>query len=491
MAWISLGGSLHIKRFIFAFLIFSSSCVWGQRVVGIQPGERLAESYFFLEDSTSTFFISTFSNRIHDVRYVRAMSMVNGKHFANVWNDDCNYIGLEVVQGRLHLFYSEFKERSDSLLIWNTTMDSVKGWSTPELLVGMSYSYRNRTPQIKCKSHDNTLVFFSEKVLFASKELMHFVFNLNDQRWVIKDLKNWKVDRWGDQNKVEKWTVDVNGNVIVLTGNNRQMEPKEDNTIWTQNVLYYFDIKSNKLKQWDLVLGDRVLRESIFRSSGRGVQCLSLYSQAGNEKVAGIVTYELDTASREVVAQKVMELDYPKGCSQEWILKGILEDKDGFWLHGEDYYFREIVRNNDRWTTMSPGIVQYLEFYMETYLLNFDTNGQFKEILVVPKAQEVNMDEQGPSYAVYQSGGKLAMQYNDHIYNTPLELEQRHWIGSKTVVRNLSREKDAWKVGVLDREEWMKGLKMNLRWWPITNGDGRYQVWVGGNSLVICEERKE
>jgi hypothetical protein len=128
---------------------------------------------------------------------------------------------------------------------------------------------------------------------------------------------------------------------------------------------------------------------------------------------------------------------------------------------------------------------------MEMYLLRFNTNGTCEEVLVLPKAQEVSMDEQGPSFVCYKKGKGIGVQYNDYSYNTPLQQEQRHWVGSKTVVRQLEWKEEAWKVAELDREEWKKGLKMNLRWWPIASSDGRYQVWVGGNSLVICEERKE
>lgn len=101
------------------------------------------------------------------------------------------------------------------------------------------------------------------------------------------------------------------------------------------------------------------------------------------------------------------------------------------------------------------------------------------------------MDEQGPSFVCFKNGKGIGVQYNDHEYNAPLNTEQRNWGGSKTVLRSLDRVEGAWKVSTLDRESWKKELKMNLRWWPITNGDGRYQVWVGGNSLVICEERKD
>ncbi len=101
------------------------------------------------------------------------------------------------------------------------------------------------------------------------------------------------------------------------------------------------------------------------------------------------------------------------------------------------------------------------------------------------------MDEQGPSFVCFRNANGIGLQFNDHEYNTPLQEEQRNWVGSKTVVRQLERKDGAWRVSVLDREEWKKGLKMNLRWWPISNSDGRYQVWVGGNSLVICEERKD
>ena len=490
MAWISLGGLLRTSALSLG-LFFLSSCALGQRVVGIQPGERLADSYFFIEDSSQTFFVSTFGNRAHDVRYIRAMAMSNGKHFPYLWNDDCRYIGVEVVSGRLHLFYAEFKQAADSLLLWNTTMDSLSGWTKPEVIFASAYSYKNRTPSLNCRVNGNTLVIFSQSVLYATKELMHFVFRLSGETWKVHNQMNWKVDRWGDHNEVERWTIDSSGNVIVMTGNNRQMEPKEDQTVWTQNVLYYFDIEQTKLKQWDLVLGDRVVREAFFREGDRGMICYGLYSQAGNEKIAGWITYELDTAKREVVSQKVSTLNYPSEGNQEWILKGYLPTQDGFWIYGEDYYFREIVRNNDRWTTMSPGIVQYLEYYMEIYLLRFDTTGQCVEVLMVPKAQEVNMDELGPSFVCYRKGAGIQVQYNDHVYNTPLQKDQRHWVGSKTAVRQIERVQDAWKVGMLDREEWKKGLKMNLRWWPITNGDGRYQVWVGGNSLVICEERKD
>ncbi len=491
MAWISLGGLRPTRFYLLLSLLFLPVCTWGQRVVGVQAGENRAESYFFLEDSTATYFVSTFANRSYDIKHVRGMSMKNGKHFAHVWNDQSHYLGVEVVQGNLELFYYSMSETLDSLLLWNTTMDSVSGWSTPRLVFSVGYSNKNRTPRLQCKLRGQTLVVFSENVLYASKELMHWVLVKEEGNWRMKHQMNWKVDRWGDYNQVERWAIDGSGNAIVLTGNNRQMQPKEDNTVWTQNVLYYFDIKRTKLKQWDLVLGDRVLREAMFREGPEGLQCLSLYSQAGNEKIAGIVQYDLDTAKCEVTQQKLTPLDYPKLGNKEWILKGYLPTSDGFWLYGEDYFFREIVRNNDLWTTMSPGIVQYLEYYMEMYLLHFNTNGICEEVLVVPKAQEVSMDEQGPSFVCFRNANGIGLQYNDHEYNTPLQEEQRNWAGSKTVVRQMERKDGAWKVSVLDREEWKKGLKMNLRWWPITNGDGRYQVWVGGNSLVICEERKD
>jgi hypothetical protein len=419
------------------------------------------------------------------------MSMRNGKHFVHSWNDQSHYLGLEVVLGNLELFYYEFREVSDSLLLWNTTLDSVKGWSAPQLIFSTGYSNRNRTPQLQCKVREQTLVVFSEKVLYTSKELMHWVFQKEGSGWSMKNQMNWKVDRWGDYNRVERWTIDASGNVVVLTGNNRMMQPKEDNTVWTQNVLYYFDIKHAKLKQWDLVLGDRVLREALFRETSEGIQCLSLFSQAGGDKIVALIRYDIDTAAREVKQQSIVPLDYPSIGNQQWVLKGFLPTQDGFWLYGEDYFFREIVRNNDRWTTMSPGIVQYLEYYLDMYLLRFNTNGTCEEVLVVPKAQEVSMDEQGPSFVCFRKGNSIGLRYNDHEYNTPLQEEQRNWVGSKTVVRQLELKDGVWKVSVLDREEWKKDLKMNLRWWPITNGDGRYQVWVGGNSLVICEERKD
>ncbi len=175
MAWISLGGS-HPTRFYLLFIFLSLHfCIWGQRVVGIQAGEVRAESYFFTEDTNSTYFVSMFGNRSHEIKYVRGMSMNNGKHFAHVWNDQSHYLGVEVVQGNLELFYYSMNETLDSLLLWNTTMDSVSGWSTPRLVFSVGYSNKNRTPRLQCKVRGQTLVVFSENVLYASKELMHWV----------------------------------------------------------------------------------------------------------------------------------------------------------------------------------------------------------------------------------------------------------------------------------------------------------------------------
>jgi hypothetical protein len=160
MAWISLGGSHPTRFYLLLSFLLLHVYMWGQRVVGVQPGEARAESYFFLEDSSATYFVSTFGNRVHDIKYVRGMSMLNGKHFAHTWNDQSHYLGVEVVQGNLELFYYSMSDASDSLFLWNTTMDSLNGWSDPQLLFSTGYSVKNRTPHLQCKVRGQTLVVF-------------------------------------------------------------------------------------------------------------------------------------------------------------------------------------------------------------------------------------------------------------------------------------------------------------------------------------------
>ncbi len=488
MAWTSYVGSRASKWIFLLFLLTTK--VQAQTIIARQSVERQMAGQFIDEKNDQSYLFTLYNNRFGDIQSFDMVDLTGGKTWQYNIPQDHYWVGLHHYSAGLGLILVQYSMALDSIYFKELLYNREEGWNHARVLGAMYYSAKNRCPQLQLLEEGDWIAAVSSQATYSSKELMTVRWKKADSELKEMQTMLWQLQMGEGGRTVSRWQLDRSGNIWVMSGNNRETRPKHDLSDLVKAELVHLDLDRKHVQQWDLVLGQRNLREVFFQEAFNGRhRCVCTFSNSGQERIDGMIVYDLDIASGDVVGQKVVSFPVA-GDPVPWIGQHLLSDSTGgFWLFGESYFYREI-RTVDRYNVQmtGPTSTQLYEYFEEIYAVHVLPDMTLDgNVMAIPKKQQ-GTELVGASYSVSMPNGNPMLRFNDHRSSKPQEGVITEWSGHKTVTRAYVWDKGQWKTMVQPYLESKEGTGSSMMRMPEDRRDGKIGIFLSGNYFLICKE---
>ncbi len=487
MEWISSVGSLASNRGIGTalFFIFWLNVVSAQEVLFSFPREKGLASQEFIYTPTDTLVVFYYNNRWNDLEQLVVFSFRN--HAIINWNlpENAQWTGWVMNDGHLFAYYSLWEERAETISFYEMSWEDSQ-FSNARVIYEYPYSKVNRTPKFKLQAKGEKMVWLSKSVTHKTKEILAFQFVGMPGAWKQEKSAIWKIDEaWNDWD-IQRWTLDFNGDILLLSGENRDYRAVEQRIVPPTSQLYYYQFEKQHLKQWDLLVGEKMLKEAYWQSYNDSLMILGVICvNAGSEENKGWLRYVINTHQKEVVEQQYTLFEYPDGTSQDWIgMDQLVVGRHFLGLCGEHFHAEEV-----RTTDFQTGRIysHWTYHFNEIYFQLLDSTLQLvNDVSIIYKDQE-GSDLEGVSFECNVTEQGVAIRYNDLADNSPLQPAKKTWMGKRSVI---SQVKWPWEHGYTrSREVSTREIKKSKGVFIPSQGNrGRYSIWWTINDILICKD---
>ncbi len=487
MAWTSFAGS-RLGSLLFLLLCIATE-VQAQTVVARQSVERMMADQFIDEAENQSYLFTLYKNRLNDISSLDMVDIPAGKTWKYSLPEDHYWVGVHHYPDHLGLILLQYALNLDSVYFKELIYQPGLGWKESRVIGALSYNSKNRRPKLRVLESGDWMGIVSEQATYWSKELITLLWKrVGNQLTGMKSME-WKLPLGETATQLERWHLDSQGHFWLMSGNNRQPQPKMDLSQLVKAELIHLNVFEKHVQQWDLILGPRSLREVFYLPTGKSsVRCVGTFSNSGKEEIDGVIVYDLDAEKETVVAQHVVNMEQPT-VGVPWIAKTAMTDSTGgFWIWGEEYYYKE-VRSMDRINGQPTGpvTVQYQEYFEDIY--GWYIGHELKAIdttVVLPKKQ-VGADLEGPSFGVSWQDGPV-VRFNDHNSSQPEKGEIREWSGQRTVVREYRMQGKNWMSTAKDVSGLSERGNGHVIRMPLEVRDGHVGIFLSGNYFLICTE---
>ena len=487
MEWIFSVGFRVIRRTFcsYFFFLLSLNTISAQDVVFSFPREKgLIEQRFFYTPS-DTLVVFYYQNRWEDVNRIGIFSMTH--HELTNWDlpENAQWIGWTEQKGKWYAYYSVWEEQSEMVSFYERQWTGKK-FAEPRLLFQYPYVSANRTPRFSLRRRDQSMVFMLKELTYKTKEILSFRLKGEPGQWKFEKSAIWKIEHDWDDWELQRWTIDHNGDILLMTGENRIFRTTEQRASPPHSQIYYYQFDQQHLKEWDMLIGDKVVKEAYWHSYADSLMALGMIcSIAGSQSNKGWLRYVINTNRKEVIEQQYTLFEYPKGANEDWIgIEELAEDGNYLGLFGEHFHAEEM-----RTTDFQTGRIysNWIFHYDEIYFQLMDSTLQLiNEVSVIHKAQE-GSDWEGVSFESIINQNGIEVRYNDLEENDPLRESKRAWMGRKSVISRIQwgwNEKYSGQRKVL-RQETKKKQGVFV---PSKGNRGKYSIWWTINDILICKD---
>jgi hypothetical protein len=488
MAWTSYVG-FRVSKWIFLLLLLTTE-VQAQTIIARQSVERQMAGQFIDEQSDQSYLFTLYDNRFGDVQSFDMVDLTGGKTWQYTIPQDHYWVGLHHYANGLGLILVQYSIALDSIYFKELLYNHDEGWNHARVLGSLYYSAKNRCPQLQLLEEGDWIAAVSRQATYSSKELMTVRWKKEGSELKSMQSMFWQLQMGEGGRAVSRWQLDGMGNLWVMSGNNREPRPKRDLSDLVKAELVHLDMEHRHVQQWDLVLGQRNLREVFFQEEFNGRhRCVCTFSNSGQERIDGMIVYDLDIVEGDVVAQKVVPFPI-SGEAVPWIGEYLISDSTGgFWLFGESYFYREI-RTVDRYNMQmtTPSSTQLYEYFEEIYAVHVLPNLALEgTVSVIPKKQQ-GTELVGASYSVAMPNGSPLLRFNDHRSSKPEEGVITEWSGHKSVTRSYAWDNGQWKTTAQPFAEGKENGGGSVLRMPEDRRDGKIGIFLSGNYFLICKE---
>ena len=487
MEWTSFVGS-QVSKCCFAFGVFFILFIKGnsQDVVVSIPRQNGVDHQSFYTSTEDTFLVVFYHNRFDEITELDIVSIGSKNYLHWVIPSGGNWIDLRVMDKDICLYYSKMDEDNQRLTIQEVRIEDMHLGKTSEVLsYPLSKSHGN--PRFSLRSNSHYLVFLSRNMTSKRKDLLAFQCSWVDGRWQLKNGAEWQIAKhWMDW-ELSRWEIDERGDIVLIPGENRNFDIQENRVLPVKWELYYYQFEAKHLKEWDLLIGDKQIREAYWVHLSDSTLVLGvLCSSLNQEETKGWLQYTINTKRADVVSQMYQPFLYPQGSERKWQGVGLVKGGDGkYALVGEHYYSTE-VRTTDFQTgrTYSNWVQHFDEMYFQ--LLKPDLSLQ-DSVSQVFKSQEVQ-DGEGCSFRVFERSGHWFVEYNDADVNDPWQESKRSWTGRKGLVKqvDLTNKRTTSGQNLIKDDAFLK----KAVWVPVEIKEGSLSIWWTINEILICRDKK-
>ena len=387
------------------------------------------------------------------------------RHVRYGWNSMRQLHSSDIEPANKHTRPAHFFVLNDTLHILSTRWNREEGctevlasrYDSAGLLVGAQVlvhkRYENGEPrtsglQFKLSPNDSlVLLYFDNDNERKQSEGIHFkCFRTN---WEVVWEKDLRLPPAGDILQVHHFLIDNEGGVYMMSGR----KPLKTSSDWQrpqggQYVVYYYNFKQNKLKQYDISLKDKqVISVDFALNKNQDIIIAGYYSDNFQNKAAGTLLFTIgnkggtiQTASYTPFSDDFMKVmtGKEKGDLEYLYLDHLHVTTSGvIVLAGEQYYTSRYISTDP---TTGRQIVEYRYNFDDIMLCMMDSNARHLHTVRIPKRQFTSgTNDPNFSYAFAANEERISITFNDDEENNSSEPSKKWqeaalWNGSKSSV---------------------------------------------------------
>lgn len=249
--------------------------------------------------------------------------------------------------------------------------------------------------------------------------------------------------------KISRQLIDNDANIYLLSSVSSERKKGEDNRHSVPDNNYFllsYNYKENKLKEFDITLGDKWITSLSFGMAPNGdIVAGGFYSNTHEQTIAGTFYLRIDNKTHSIVSKnlKAFEKNFMMEFLPERKVKKGKELSDFYFDHfivredgsvlfvAEQYYMQVVNTYNDPYgigpygvTGYSPyygrGNINYQYYYNDLIVVSVSSEGVIDWARKIPKRQ-VSTNDGGYylSYAMAHNANGIYILFNDNPKNTP------------------------------------------------------------------------
>jgi len=322
---------------------------------------------------------------------------------------------------------------------------------------------REKQDFVIIQSPDDKSVMVNHNLPFErynNEKFSYRVFDENMKNIWTKELELPYKDRFL---KISNQLMDNDNNIYILSSvsSERKKGENNDHTVPDNNyyLLTYYH-KENKLKEFDITLGDKWITALSFGLAPNGdIVAGGFYSNTHEQTIAGTFYLRIDKASQNIVSTnlKPFEKNFLLEFMPEKKVKKGKELSDFYFDHfivredgsalfvAEQYYMQVVYTYNDPYGYGPYGVVGYSPFYgrgnynyqyyyNDLIIVSVSSEGVIDWARKIPKRQ-VSTNDGGYylSYALAHNDNGVYILFNDNPKNTP------QWRSSENSVYSMTK----------------------------------------------------
>jgi len=390
----------------------------------------------------------------HNLRHVRyGWNSMRVLHSTDIQptDNDTKPEYFYILGDTLHILSTRWNRTEDCTEVLASSYDSEGKMVGAEVLVHKRFEPGEpRKSGLQCTVSPNDsllLLYFDSENERKQSEGIHFKCYRPD--WKMVWEKDLRLPPAGDILQVHHFLLDNEGCVYMMSGR----KPLKTSSDWQrpqggQYVVYYYNYKLNKLKQYDISLKDKqVISVDFVMNKKQDVLIAGYYSDNFQNKAAGTLLFTIgnhggiiQTASYTPFSRDFMKemTGKEKGTPEYFYLDHLHVSAAGtIVLAGEQYYTSRYISTDP---TTGRQMVEYRYNFDDIMLCMMDSSARHLHTLRIPKRQFTS-DTNDPnfSYAFTADDEHISITFNDDEENNLSEPSKKWqetalWSGSKVSV---------------------------------------------------------
>lgn len=367
---------------------------------------------------------------------------------------DQQFESIIYIKDKFFLFTSEFNKENEQIQIFCTMLDNEGKKQYDRALVHYILSEgRTNSPQFgHTLSPDSTKILLYFDPPFERKSTEALSFKCYSHELEMLWEKEILLPYTQDIVQVRSFMLDNASNVYMMSGKN----PSKSGNQWQKPqggryVVFFYNAKENKLKEYDLSLKDKQVMSVIFQLNKNDEAIIAgYYSNDYKFSAAGTFLFSIGAAgtavktasfmpfSKEFLSKLLRTKDVEKEAAlPDFYLDHMVFGSDeSILLVGEQYYASEYIITDP---TTGRQTIEYRYNFDDIIVTKLEPSGRHGWNAKIPKRQYTTSDSKLCSYQCFETDQGLVFYFNDHSENQQklsalAEGDASLWSGGKNSV---------------------------------------------------------
>lgn len=414
---------------LFSPFIYSQDIFWTESVRGVRDADVIGcdgDAFFVAEEDQK-------SEVLRIVRYDSKSAKPKLVREIKIGGDESGDFEFAVMlKDQFHVYTSVYNKEDHYLRAYCTQISTEGNVLSDSVLVhSIRADSRSSAPDFGYTlSPDSSLILLYFDPPYERKSTESLAFKCYDVNLDMQWEKDVLLPYTQEIVQVHSFLLDALGNVYMMSGRNPS---KSGNNFQKPQggryVVFYYNAKSKKLKEYDISLKDKQILSVAFTTDGKGdVRIAGYYTNDFRFSAAGTFLFTIGREGGPV--QSAAYMPFSKELLSHYMRRSAVEtspalpdyyldhiicvEDSSLLLVGEQYYSSEVLITDP---TTGRQTVEYRYNFDDLLVIRLDASGRQVWSVKIPKEQFTSGSTANCSYVLYTEAGRLHIYFNDDDEN--------------------------------------------------------------------------